>query len=95
VTSFLPVPKSGAAQFSDKDARRVAYTEIGDINVSTVFLGMNHRTMGPGEPLLFETMIFGGDMDGELERCSTYAQAEEMHQRICDMVTATVRKKLH
>lgn len=62
-------------------SRIVAKTEVGDMNVSTVFLGLNHA-FGGGPPLLFETMIFGGPPDQDYqERCSTWEQAEAMHQR--------------
>lgn len=49
---------------SDKDfsKRRISETFIGDIHISTVFLGLNHN-FGAGKPLLFETMVFGGEHD--------------------------------
>ncbi len=51
------------------------------VRVSTVFLGINHQ-FGDGPPLLFETMIFGGPLDQEYQtRCSTWEEAEQMHQR--------------
>lgn len=43
--------------------RIIARSEIGGARVSTVFLGIDHQ-FGMGEPLLFETMIFGGPHDG-------------------------------
>ena len=48
------------------------------IRVSTVFLGLN-SSFRPGEPMLFETMIFGGSLDGEQWRYATYDQAERGH----------------
>ena len=60
----------------------------GDVYVSTVFLGVDHAMIGSEEPLLFETMVFGGELDGECARCSTWEQAEVQHaltvQRIFD-----------
>lgn len=38
--------------------RRVALTFVGDYEISTVFLGLDHSFLNRGEPLLFETMIF-------------------------------------
>ena len=35
--------------------------------VSTVWLGINHNFSGKGEPIIFETMIFGKDYDGEYQ----------------------------
>lgn len=64
---------------------RVAKTEIGGALVSTVFLGIDHQC-DEGPPLLFETMVFGGPLDEEQERCSTWAEAEEQHRRMVDRV---------
>ena len=59
--------------------RRVDETKIGDIRISTVFLGIDH-TYGKGPPLWFETMIFGGKHDQFQDRCSTWSQAIELHK---------------
>lgn len=69
----------------EKAERHVADTESGGIRVSTVFMGLNH-SWGPGPPLLFETMIFGGDHDDHQERCSTWEEAEAMHAKACELV---------
>ena len=68
------------------DNRRVDEYVDGNVRVSTVFLGLDHQFGGEGPPLLFETMVFGGEHDGYQERCSTWEQAEEMHARACRMV---------
>ena len=53
------------------------------IQVSTAFLlGVNHRWMNDAEPLLFETMVFGGTMDQAQWRYSTWEQAEAGHQEV-------------
>lgn len=52
--------------------------------VSTVFLGLDHG-LGDGPPLLFETMIFGGEHDQYQERCSTWEEAEAMHAKACKL----------
>ena len=59
--------------------RHVGHEIRGDIRVRTVFLGLDHQ-FGDGEPLLYETMIFGGPHDDYQERCSTWEQAEQMHK---------------
>lgn len=60
------------------DRRRIALTEVREgIDVSTVFIGFNHGR--EGERLLYETMIFGGPLDGECRRAATRQQAEENH----------------
>lgn len=52
----------------------------GKVTVSTVFLGIDHQWSG-GQPILFETMVFGGSLDGSQERCSTWSEAVNMHRR--------------
>jgi hypothetical protein len=51
-----------------------------DVQVSTVFLGIDHQ-FGNGDPLLYETMIFGGPHDGYCDRYSRREEAEAGHQR--------------
>src|SRR3990167_8834600 len=68
-----------ARRFERTD-RAVRKTTIDDVEVSTVFLGLNHQ-YGDGPPLLFETMIFGGKLDQEQDRCTTWEEAEAMHEQ--------------
>jgi hypothetical protein len=63
---------------TEPDPWRVARDEFQGCRVSTMFLGLDHNFLG-GEPVLFETMIFGGPLDGEMWRYATYAQAEAGH----------------
>jgi len=70
-------------------ARIVAKTCVGNAEVSTVFLSLDH-SFGNGPPMLYETMIFNSE-DNEfgsyLERYSTRAEAEAGHTRIVNMVS--------
>lgn len=70
---------------SNRANRVVNKTKFGDTEVSTVFLGLDHR-YGDGPPQIFETLVFGGPMDGDMERCSTYEEAEAMHAAMCERV---------
>lgn len=72
-------------EWLEKAERHVGNTIKKGIQVSTVFLGLNHR-FGIGSPLFFETMVFGGKYDGEQERYSTWEEAEKGHERICNKV---------
>jgi hypothetical protein len=54
------------AKWYETADRHVALTEIGDAKVSTVFLSLNHA-FHDGPPLLYETLVFGGELDGEME----------------------------
>src|SRR5687768_2382957 len=66
--------------------RRVAVTEVSDdVRVSTVFLGSDHNWIG-GEPILWETLVFGGELDGEMERYSTVEEAVEGHEKVVEKV---------
>lgn len=82
-----PVPAdlmTWAKWFETAD-RRVDATTIGRYRVSTVFLGLDHQ-YGEGPPLIFETMVFadGGSDECWCDRCSTWDEAEAMHQRGCE-----------
>lgn len=73
------------AMFNESANRIVKKTQLPDCDVSTVFLGINHRH-GPGAPILFETMIFGGDHNEYCERYSTWEEAEAGHQKAIELV---------
>jgi hypothetical protein len=64
--------------------RRVAHDEIGEVVVSTVFLGLSaqHRE---GPPLVFETLVFPRN---DVRRYSTWDEALEGHGRIVAAVRA-------
>ncbi len=72
-----------SAQLSDIASRRVARTEIREgLEVSTVFLGIDHSFGMGGPPLLFETMVW---RDGQGEECwreSTWNEAEARHAEV-------------
>ena len=51
------------------------------VTVSTVFLGLDHSFVPGSAPVLWETMIFGGDDDGYQERYTSRAAAVAGHTR--------------
>ncbi len=67
-----------ARWFKETRNRFIHETTVGDIRISTVFLGLNYR-FGDGPPLLFETMIFGGPLDQSQWRYSTLGEAKKGH----------------
>ena len=74
------------AQWFEKAERHVGNETIGDSKISTVFLGLDHA-FGGGAPVLWETMVFGGALDQEQDRCSgSREQAEAMHARMVERV---------
>lgn len=66
--------------------RHVALTERDGVSVSTVFLGIDHNFLGKGPPILFETMVFGGEHDEDQQRYSTWDEAEAGHKEVCKKV---------
>jgi hypothetical protein len=83
------------ANRTGNDPWRVAETSIGIgkvyVWVSTVFLGIDHRMMASGPPILFETMVFGDKNTEYRNRCSTWEEAEKMHAE----AVSTIRKALN
>lgn len=76
------------AKWFDKADRQVAHDDLPNgVRVSTVFLGIDHQ-FGEGPPVLFETMIFGGEHDGYQDRHCTWKEAESGHKRAVEMVFA-------
>jgi len=73
-----PVPVDDivtAASWWGKDGNsRVALDTVGDLEISTVFLMINHRFWPKGPPILFETMVF---RDGEEVECQRYASWDD------------------
>lgn len=75
------------AMYEKRDARKVAFTTVGDVDISTVFLAINHA-FHPNDPdLWFETMIFGGSHDEFQERYTTWEEAEAGHAAAVRLVT--------
>jgi hypothetical protein len=67
-----------ARWFATEDIK-VAEDRLGEAKVVTVFLGLDYNR-GDGPPILWETMVLGGPLDQEQERCSgSREQAEAMH----------------
>jgi hypothetical protein len=70
---------------SNNEARRVAFDDIGDVRVSTVFLGVDSG-YGGGKPVLWETMIFGGKHDAYQDHYTSRAEALLGHEKAVGMV---------
>lgn len=72
------------AKWFETAERKVELTERGDVSVSTVFLGLDHgfsfSHAETGPPIVFETLVFGGEHDGDMTRCSTWDEAVKGHR---------------
>jgi hypothetical protein len=83
----------------DKDNRIVAKDYINEVHISTVFLGLDHnfRNFGkahPFKPILWETMIFGGENDQYCRRYTSRKEAEEGHRAAIRLVKGRDLKEL-
>ena len=73
------------AKMEDWDYKRVEKDIIDDVEISTVWLGIDH-SFGDGPPIIFETMIFGGKHDDFCERYETETDALDGHVRAIALV---------
>jgi len=86
-----PVPCTDPIQWAEElrniDRRRVGNTEKNDVRVSTVFLGADLTAAFSGrDPVLFETRVFEGPLDGATARYLTWEKAEMGHKDMCEQV---------
>ena len=63
----------------------VGLDHLDGVKVSTIWLGLDH-SFGGERPVIFETLIFGGEWDGDLRRYSTYAEALGGHAQAVNNV---------
>src|SRR5258705_6138330 len=59
-----PLPEGTYPTRFSMDDKRVAETTVGELWVSTVFLGLDHSYLD-GPPILFETMVFPSKSKGD------------------------------
>lgn len=88
----FPVPAKDVFEWGqtfERADRRVRHDKVGEVAVSTVFLGMDHGWGDGPLPLLFETMILGGTHDQYQERYSTWTEALLGHERALRLVETT------
>lgn len=86
-----PIPMlEWAALMENGEARTVARDEVGDLTVSTVLLGLDHRFGGAdGPPVIFETMVFGHAIEAEFQwRYATKEQALAGHRQVVAAILA-------
>jgi hypothetical protein len=65
---------------------RIGFNTIGDVEVSTVWLGLNHEFTVGAPPVIYETMVFGGEHDQDLMRYRTEREAIDGHARAVDNI---------
>jgi len=74
-----------ARWFEVFDHRRVAVDQSADgaVHVSTVFMGLDHNFGADGPPILWETLVFGGPLDGQGARYASHQAALDGHRDWC------------
>lgn len=83
---YYPISDSAFGQaVEEHEERRLAFDQVGEVEVSTVFLGIDHNFAG-GEPILWETMVFGGKHNDFQQRYSTKEMAIAGHRAAVGMV---------
>lgn len=71
------------ARWFESADKRVELTKVGELEISTVFLGLDH-SWGDGPPVLWETMVFDKERnEKDVDQCSgNREQAEAMHEKM-------------
>lgn len=94
-----PVPSTMAKSsvwLERYNEKRIVKQEwIENVQVSTIFLWIDHAWMG-GPPVLWETMTFSNrkNFDQDSDRCGgNREQAEAMHERMCAKVRRSLKNK--
>lgn len=75
----------------DIDMKIVKQDKIGNVFISTVFLGLDH-SLESNLPILFETMIFNGKHDQYQMRYATYKQAQQGHEDALNLVKESLKR---
>lgn len=74
--------------------RRIAKNWLpGHVEVSTIFLGVDSGFTGTDNPVLFETMIFGGPHNGFQERYRTWDEAQAGHKAAVELASQDSRSQ--
>lgn len=68
-------------RYFGSNSRRIGWTRVLDkASVSTIFQGNDFQTGPGGPPLIFETVVFGGHLNREMNRYSTWDEAVAGHE---------------
>lgn len=79
------------SKWMEKGDRRVANDLVAPgVEVSTVFLGLDHNYFDKGPPILFETMVFDDYEGGEQWRYCTWDEAVAGHKAVVERLRARI-----
>ena len=85
-----PISEQAWARMHDSQQRIVGSTTVAfnpEVWVSTVWLGLDHG-YGDGPPIIFETMVFGGEDDQFQDRYYTLEAAKRGHLAVVKALLA-------
>lgn len=85
--------EEGACFFENGRNKFALKDEVMGHEVSTVFLSLDHNHFGVGEPILWETMVFGPHVTDEMcRRGGTFKDAQRMHNRMVKRLPLLIAK---
>lgn len=91
----IAVDMDAWARWFETAERHVAFTVVAPgVEVSTVFLGLDHNYSDEGPPILWETMVFDDYGGGDQYRYSSYAEALEGHNSVVAELGAKALERL-
>ena len=73
------------ARWFETAERHIGNDRVGDVQISTVFLALDH-SFADGPPVLWETLIFGGEHDQYQKRYCTRDEAIAGHAKALGLV---------
>jgi len=74
---------------ANPEKKVVKQENVGDIFVSTVFLGLDHA-WNSDVPVLWETMIFGGEYDQYQDRYTSVEGALKGHKKALELLNQSL-----
>lgn len=78
---------------ANREKLDIGRTWVGESLVCTTFLGLDYNWRPEGPPILWETEVSHGPMNGECQRCSGgREQAEAMHAQVLAKVKSKLKK---
>jgi hypothetical protein len=90
--SFLFYDQEGVKYFDGLEKRKVDFTKVGKVEISTAFLVIDHN-YGIGRPVLFETMVFKDNKPIYSARYCTRKDAEAGHLETVTRYSGALGKK--
>lgn len=87
--TVTPLPQGEYPDMAEN--KHVSYDIVNDAQVSTVFLGLDHGHSNFDFPILFETMIFGGEYSESQWRWYTWHEAKFFH----DVIVKALKEKVN